>query len=680
MEAIANRDYQIVDYKNITKAFEEKLSVVYQAPTGSGKSVVIAQYVMDKIALGNKVLFLVNRTHLQNQMYRRLKDLGVESVGVYNSSNSDNLKCQVVLMTIQTAIALQNFNAVSNTKFDNLIIDECHRSITKSYMDVVYGLLAVNPAMNLLGVTATPNRFDMKPLDTLYGAMIPCSKSMSGLVSDGYLAKYRVFTIPMEDLEAEIESHGGDFVMESMSKYMRNQNVIKRCINQYETHAKGRSMIVYCVDKKHTVQMKKAYDLAGYDKSVIIDDSVSESDREIIFNKFAIGEIEIIFCIETLTEGLDLPNCNAIQLARPTKSMILYLQMVGRALRPKDNGGDAVILDSALNVSRLGMPTSDISWDLSGKRLKKQIKKGIITVYKDADGKMSFTNNEDVPHAEMVEVGFGELGELSESMISMGEEQNRKLYFEYYTSFKELCLHILINSGVKLLDIIEDGNINEANASDYNCKSFSFTLKNIKNINFGMEACGKDKDLIKLDVSGMYTYNDNNLEGYITKNKIKSIIGNVAEYINKDIRNIMRNMITIRIDHDDIQDIRELKRIKNELMISNINHNIEVQLAKEGVAYIALSRNFRLNDYATSLNHEIAKYLCIVNQKQLQVNNRVIFLGKYNENDSNYVALHSTKSAKKERLEDIIRDYDGYVVSDISIFSNITNHMEIINS
>lgn len=666
------RDYQYTDYLNIQQQFKTHLSVLYQAPTGSGKSVVISRHILDCILMGRKVLFIANRTHLQNQMYRRLQNLGVQDSNIFSASNKKALNGKVILSTTGALIAPQNFELLKTLKVDDVVIDECHRSVTKSYMDVLELLSRTNPNMRLFGVTATPNRFDLKPLKTLYNTMVSCSKSMAQLVEDGYLAKYRVFTVPMEDLEAEIESHGGDFVMESMSKYMRNPRVIKKCIEQYETYAKSRSAIIYCVDKKHTKQLQEAYAKAGHTKSVIIDESVSDKEREVMFEQFATGEINIIFCIETLTEGLDLPNCNAIQLCRPTKSMIFYLQMVGRALRPKEDGGDAVILDSALNVSRLGMPTSDIHWDLEGKRIKKQTNKGKVVVYKDMSGNIFFNQDENIPMAEMVEVNFGDLAEMGESMITVAEEANAKVYMEFYTQFRELCLHILHGAGIEGSDIIFRGEPNVNDADAHNTDSISFNIKTLSEISFEMEIDSRNKDLIKVNTSGEYNIDRSKLSGYIKHNKFKGIVGDIHNFINHDINNILNNMASIRINPDDLQNIRELKDLKNTIDENNFNNAVEAQLKKDGRVYIELEKWFSLNDYSSALGYARINVLCIVDQKQFQANNRTIFFTK--DAYDNLIVAHYSKSVKRDRLSEIIKYNKGKVLPNTNKFGKIGDH------
>lgn len=665
------RDYQESDYENIIKAFTENKSVVYQAPTGSGKSVVISKHILDKIKSGRKIVFMSNRTHLQNQMYTRLLSCGVSDIGLFNSSNINAINCQVILVTIQTAIAANNMDLLLATHIDDIVIDECHRSVTKSYLDIIGGLTKRNNDINLFGVTATTNRFDMMPLDIIYNTMVSCSKTMKCLVEEGYLAKHRIFTIPLTDLEDEIESYGGDFAMESMSKYMRNPLIVKKCVEQYRTYADGRSTIVYCVDKKHTVQLQKAYSDAGYSKSVIIDDSVSEKDREAMFDKFKTGEINLIFCIETLTEGLDLPNCNCIQLCRPTKSMILYLQMVGRGLRPKEDGGDCIILDSALNVDRLGMPTSDISWDLGGKRHKRSQKKGKVIVYKGDDGKTYFDQNEDIPFAEMVEVGFGELAEASEQLIAYAESHNNRLYVEFYAQFKDLCLYIIKGAGVDTKDIVYQ-EPKEEDIIQYNgIEEVRFMLKD-REFGFSMEISRQNKSIIKISKERTYGLNpDKEMKDYFIVNKLNKIVGDIGYFINNNIKNIMDNLVSISIEPEQLQDINELKTMQREAKEAHFVNAVEHELAKNGRAFFKIKKAFDLHDYATSLDYRRVNYLAIVNQKTLLTNNKVVFFNRY---DNILQYRHYTKSFKQDRFRNILRSYDGELVTDISDIENIENY------
>lgn len=665
------RDYQDDDYANITKGFIDMMALVYLAPTGSGKSVVISKYILDAVMAKGKVVFISNRTHLQNQMYGRLKALGL-NVQMLNAKNKTAIEADVVLCTIQTAISPTIMNILSSVKFDKIVVDECHRSVTKSYRDVFNVLIEKNPKVNLFGVTATSNRFDMKPLGEIYEGLIPCSKTMGALVQEGYLAKYRVYTTKQEDLEKAIESHGGDFVLESMSKYMRNPRVVKECIDQYEKYAKDRSTIVYCVDKAHTVQLREAYARRGFGKSVIIDDTVSEKQRQIYFDQFESGEINLIFCIETLTEGLDLPNCNCIQLCRPTKSMILYLQMIGRGLRPKEDGGDCIILDCGLNVSRLGMPTSDINWDLSGKRVTKKKSKSKTVVYVDANGKYHFEHPDDAPVAEMKEVDFGELQELSLSLISNAEKSNKKLYMQFYTSFKELCMYIIKKAGYDEADVefIDDKYDSPENGF---VNTIDFNLKNVSDkidFQFKLEKDRSNNNMIS-NISpsevGSYRLAHND---YVTKLKIQGTVGNLANVIVKDYKNITNNIATLRAFWDNEEDIRELKKIQKEAETNKITNDIKFLLERDGEAYVRLHKNLHMSEQNPQLGG-VAKYLKIKNQKELLVNNRVVFYSL--DDEARLIEVYYAKSVKLDKLMyfldfgiDIITEPNKLVMSAIN--------------
>jgi superfamily II DNA or RNA helicase len=665
--------HQEEDYKNIQKAFSIYKSVVYRAPTGSGKSVIISRFIIDKILEGKKILFMSNRTHLQNQMNERLQGNGVKDLGIFSSSNKKALNNQVILVTIQTAIANNNMELLLDTHIDFIVIDECHRSITKSYLDIIRGLTMKNNDICLFGVTATTNRFDMKPLNTVFESIVHCSKTMSSLVEDGYLAKYRVFTIPMMDLEEQIESFGGDYAMESMSKYMTNPVIVKKCIEQYEKYAKGRSTIIYCVDKKHTVQLKEAYAKAGYSKSVIIDESVSEKLREEYFEKFRTKEIDIIFCIETLTEGLDLPNCNCIQLCRPTKSMILYLQMVGRGLRVKEDGGDCIILDSSLNVDRLGMPTSDIEWDLEGKRHKRKDKKGKVVVYKGEDGKIFFSHDEDVPYAEMVEANFGELAQANQDLIEFLEKQNDRIYMEFYAQFKELCLYIIQGAGI---DINKITFIEETQQSIINYEGERRVAFYIKDMNYGlsMEINHRNRDLILVEKMGSYSIDRaEKLSECIQSNNLNRMFGNICGFINDNMKNVLSNLAKIRTDLENINDIDELRELQKNIDEENFNNHIESELNKHGKVFFRLDKKFSMDEYAPNLGYSSFEcYLMLSNQTKLLTNNKVVFYKRIGE-DSLKVE-YSTKYMKQDRLKEIIKRFNGDFVNDMSNITDIEEH------
>lgn len=654
------RQYQSKDYAKIQEGFKTNLAVAYQAPTGSGKSVVIAQYVLDQLALSKKILFVSNRRHLQTQFGKRMNNLGVKSVETLNAKNKSAVNASVILCTIQTAISKTIIEILEQTHIDIFVVDECHHAVTASYRMVLDAIRIKNPLLKVFGVTATTNRFDLIPLEIVFDHLVLCSKSMNQMITDGDLSPYRVFSIYMEDIEKAVTSHGGDFVIKSMSAYMSNPKVIDLCVAEYKKRATDRKTLVYCVDKAHMEAMKLAFINAGFTKICAIDDKTSETKRQEYFSQFENGAIDIMLCVETLTEGLDLPECTCIMLCRGTKSMILFRQMTGRGLRPKEDGGDCLILDCAGNVERLGMPTAHVSWDLSGKRASKEKNHKQVIMFKDEDGKLHLEMMEDVPVAEMVEVSLEDITDLAEEMLVKAKKTNEQLYEEAYEKFLFICKRILEKA--KIGDYAQTKTDYSIERSKNGVFTASFTVGKFEHLH--------DAPRINFSIGDRYnnagkliasTENAYHIKEYEDGLLVKSVIGDVSWAILSTITRTNSEIGEITTILEELEDIKELEDRQKQAKLDHFVHKLSAELEKNGEAHIELSRKFSLHAYNPQLSHRTGEYtLRFTKQRTILENNRIAFLR--HEDDGTKFEEYFAKSVKFDRVMDIVKQYAGELV------------------
>lgn len=419
---IQDREYQNVLLQNIFDTFKTKDSILLQLPTGGGKSIITTKFILEH--KNKKILILAHRRRLLLQMKEHIENQGLKT-GLIVAEIEEGLQNNIVIASIKTVARDKRIDSILNQQFDYVIIDEAHHSMTGSYQKLLINLRQVNPNFKLLGVTATPYRMDLLPLSENFTELI-VGPSIQELINKKFLCNYRVFYQSVGEIDSEVVKIGNEYQLSSLSTYMRKKDFIDKAILGYKELGEERQTIVFCVDKKHARDVEKAYHEAGYTKTGYIDSDILEDKREEILQAYERGELTHLICIETLTEGVDLPETGCIQLLRPTQSIILYLQMVGRGLRPKSDGSDLIILDCSNNTRVHGTPASPREWSLDPKVNPNNPRKKRKVVSKREDG--TFTENEE-------EMELGELVELSEEeyitniagSIEKLEEENKEI-------------------------------------------------------------------------------------------------------------------------------------------------------------------------------------------------------------------------------------------------------------
>lgn len=376
--------YQVENKKSILELWKTYNSVLYQLPTGGGKTVVINSIIEDII--NKKIIILVHRQEIIFQIRDRLKEIGI-TAGVLIGGFEENIDSDILIGSILTVSRDSRLQSILDRNFDYMIIDEAHHACSSSYLKTIQSFKLHNPNYKLLGVTATPYRKDRKKLNNIFEVLIK-GPSYPELRQQGYLADYICFAGKLENLE-EVDSTGGDFNITALSKYMRDPNLIAKAIKMYQDKGCNQQMLVFCVDKAHSLQIKASYIKAGYKSIAYIDSTTPDEERQKINADYRAGKIQIITSIQTLTEGVDLPETKIIQLLRPTLSVVLYLQILGRGTRLKSDGSKLIILDLSNNSYEHGLLDSDFRWNLNNdepnpdKKINKIIgkkKNGEITI------------------------------------------------------------------------------------------------------------------------------------------------------------------------------------------------------------------------------------------------------------------------------------------------------------
>jgi DNA repair protein RadD len=322
--------------------------IIMQAPTGAGKTIMAAHLVKDLIDNGMRVIFCVSSLSLIDQTIERFRSEGILDLGVIQGAHQlSNHLATVQICSIQTLRRRQT------PRCDFVIIDEVH-----VWHDAYEEWLA-DPewaSVPFVGLSATPWR---KGLGKFFKKLIRVSSSQS-LIDAGFLSPFRVFAPAHLAELSSIKTVAGDYHKGQLSEIMKRPALVADIVETYQKLGEDRSGFCFCVDRTHAKAVQMQFQAHGIPCGYI--DCFSKPDeRELTRKAFHAGGLKIVCNVGVLTVGIDW-DVRIIILARPTKSEMLFVQIVGRGLRTAPGKNDCLILDHSDNHSRLGFVT-DINYD-----------------------------------------------------------------------------------------------------------------------------------------------------------------------------------------------------------------------------------------------------------------------------------------------------------------------------
>ena len=332
-------------------------------PTGSGKSVVLGSIVRHAIEAwpSTRVLVLTHRSELIEQDASAIRTVWPEAdVGIYSASLG---RKQVRAVTVA---GVQSFAHASTPHTDITIVDEAHlipHGGEGQYRTVIDNLLAKNPAMRLIGLTATPFRLSGGRLTRGDGALfssICYELPVQQLVDEGYLSPLVSPTLASTYDVGKVATRGGDYAAGELGASIEAQSEITDAALDEAMRAAGAraSWLVYCVSVEHARQAAQRLFSLGVSCSVVTGED-EPGDRRRKIERFKAGETRALVSVDVLTTGFDVPRVDCIVLLRPTQSAGLYVQICGRGMRLFPGKTDCLVLDFGGNVSRHG-PITDL--------------------------------------------------------------------------------------------------------------------------------------------------------------------------------------------------------------------------------------------------------------------------------------------------------------------------------
>lgn len=337
-------------------------------PTGGGKTVVFSYIAATSQSKGNRVLILVHRVELLRQTSAKLSEAGVYH-GLISPKYTPTLNAPVQVASVQTLI--KRLDKIAPP--DLIIIDEAHHAIAGSWRTV----LEAYPNARVLGVTATPCRGDGTGLGQVSGGVfddIVIGPQVPELIENGFLVKPIIYA-PKQKLDlSSVKITRGDYDVKQVSDLVDKPTITGDAVSHYMRICPGAPAVVFCVSVAHAQHVAEEFRRAGF-RAYHADGSLEDDVRARILNGLGNGTVDVVTSCDLISEGTDIPAIGCAILLRPTQSLGLYIQQVGRALRTANGKSHAYILDHVGNVLTHGLPEEYREWSLEGEKKKKRGKK-----------------------------------------------------------------------------------------------------------------------------------------------------------------------------------------------------------------------------------------------------------------------------------------------------------------
>jgi len=309
----------------------------------------------------------VHRDFLLTQTAGALDKAGVE-YGFIASGFPYNPHQDVHVVSIQTAVRRLDRLRLP----DLLVTDECHHVPSATWAKVHHWAGGAHH----VGLTASPARLDGRGLGDFYRALVR-GPSPAWLIERGFLSTYRAYAPGSPDLRG-VHTRAGEYVTRELAAVMDTDTIVGNVVGQYRRLANGKKALYFAVSIDHSKHIAAGFTNAGVPARHLDADS-SLDERVRAARDLAGGELRVLSCVDLFGEGYDLSaqsgrdvSVEAVGLCRPTQSLTLHLQQIGRALRPKPE--PAIILDHAGNIMRHGLPDEEREWSLDGVARKKSDK------------------------------------------------------------------------------------------------------------------------------------------------------------------------------------------------------------------------------------------------------------------------------------------------------------------
>lgn len=334
--------------------------VLMQMPTGSGKTITAGRLIQLASANSN-VWFVCHRREIIRQASRTLAGFGIDH-GIIAQGAEREYDKPVQVASVQTL----NFRRQHNIPAPDVIVwDEAHHIVAKTWLRI----MNMFPEAKHIGLTATPERLDGRGLDEVFDEIV-LGPSIQWLIDNGHLSNYKMFVPSEPDLTAARVAQG-DYHKGDLDKIMNTPVLIGDALDHYQRIAPGSRALAFAASVAHSKALVEKFNSSGI-PAAHVDGKTPDTVRDAAIVDLEAGRIKLLSNFGVFGEGFDLPAIDCVILLRPTKSLQMYLQMVGRGLRASDGKDSAVLLDHSGLFHSFGTPAYDWDWKLGGGALKRR--------------------------------------------------------------------------------------------------------------------------------------------------------------------------------------------------------------------------------------------------------------------------------------------------------------------
>lgn len=338
------RPYQETARQKVQEEWEEgKKRTLLVLPTGTGKTIVFSKIIEDRVKKGERVLVIAHRGELLEQASDKLyKSTGLKTATEKAEQTSLGSFYRVVVGSVQTMQREKRLNQFPPEYFDTIVIDEAHHAISDGYQRVLHHF----EDANVLGVTATPDRGDMRNLGS-YFESLAYEYGLAEAIKSGYLSPIKALTIPLKLDLSNVKQQAGDFSNKdlgtALDPYLEQiaEEMKKQCFN--------RKTVVFLPLVKTSQKFRDILNKHGFKAAEVNGES---ADREQVLKDYEEGKYNVLCNSMLLTEGWDCPSVDCVIVLRPTKVRALYSQMVGRGTRLAPGKKELLLLDFLWHTER----------------------------------------------------------------------------------------------------------------------------------------------------------------------------------------------------------------------------------------------------------------------------------------------------------------------------------------
>lgn len=334
------RPYQQRSINDLRGALIRHRAVCYVLPCGGGKTTVAAEIIRLATNRGRRVLFLAHSKELVENAAERIRDRGL-NCGIIKAGVKPEPQHHVQVASKDTLLRRTLPPA------DLVFADECHRSVSKSWR----ALLDQYPQAHRIGLTATPYRLDGRGLGDVY-SHITVGATVQELIDGHYLTIPTVYSHPRPDLTG-VRTTAGDYNDRDLADAVNKPKLLGDIIEHWRARADGKPTVAFAVNIAHSIAIRDAFLAVGV-AAGHVDGSMTRDQRTQAFADLRAGRTTVLSNCQLIVEGVDLPALQCAILARPTKSLMLHRQAIGRVMRASPGKIGAVVLDHAGNTIAFG--------------------------------------------------------------------------------------------------------------------------------------------------------------------------------------------------------------------------------------------------------------------------------------------------------------------------------------